>query len=113
VPLRMFRDERGCEWRVWEVRPLRPERRSAERRRTTEAVARDRREGSDRRVLMETRVRLLHGLAHGWLTFDSDREKRRLAPIPAGWELLPDRMLSLLCREARPAERHREPRGAA
>lgn len=113
MPLRMFRDDRGCEWRVWEVRPLRPERRSSERRHAQESIERDRRVGSDRRVLTETRVRLLHGLAHGWLTFDCDREKRRLTPIPAGWEMLPDGVLSLLCGEARPTERHREPRGGA
>ncbi|HMC54328.1 MAG TPA: hypothetical protein VKH19_04090, partial [Gemmatimonadaceae bacterium] len=25
--------------------------------------------------------------ANGWLCFESEREKRRLAPIPMGWEL--------------------------
>lgn len=37
----MFRDERGCDWRVWEVRPLRPERRSGERHRATMVVERE------------------------------------------------------------------------
>ena len=113
MPLRMFRYDRGCEWRVWEVRPLRAERRSRERRRAQERIERDRRIGGDRRVLTAPRVRLLHGLTHGWLTFECDREKRRLAPVPVGWEMLPEGVLSLLCGEARPADRHRERDGGA
>ena len=113
MPLRMFRDDMGCEWRVWEVRPLRPERRSDDRRRTPVPVVHERREGGDRRVLTETRVRLMNGLSHGWLAFDSDREKRRFAPIPLGWEMLPDGVLSRLCREARLTERRIDQRGGA
>jgi len=101
----MFQDDGGREWRVWEVRPLRPERRAGDRRATARDVPLDRRAGIDRRVLAETRVRLTHGLAHGWLAFDSDSEKRRLAPIPVGWDALPDGVLARLCREANPADR--------
>lgn len=31
----------------------------------------------------------------GWLTFDNGAERRRLAPIPPGWEELPDERLSI------------------
>ncbi|MGQ0713119.1 MAG: hypothetical protein ACT4PJ_05235 [Gemmatimonadaceae bacterium] len=61
----------------------------------------------------------------GWLTFESDGEKRRLAPVPSGWEDFPPERLELLCKMARPAssepgstgslrrheERTRPPRG--
>ena len=32
----------------------------------------------------------------GWLTFDCGAERRRLAPVPAGWEALPTERLLLL-----------------
>ena len=105
MPLRMFQDDVGREWRVWEVRPLRAERRATDRRCVACDVAVDRRSGVDRRLLAETRVRLTHGLTHGWLAFDSTDEKRRLAPIPANWESLPDGVLCVLCRNAKPTER--------
>ena len=105
MPLRMFQDDGGREWRVWEVRPLRPERRVSDRRAAPSDVPTERRAGADRRVLAETRVRLTHGLTHGWLAFDSDSEKRRLAPIPMGWDALPDGVLAALCREASPTTR--------
>ena len=43
----------------------------------------------------------------GWLTFESEGEKRRLAPIPKGWEAFSPERLDLLRRMAEPA-----PRGA-
>lgn len=39
-------------------------------------------------------------LAEGWLTFESAAEKRRLAPIPEGWEELDDETLVRLCDSA-------------
>ena len=36
----------------------------------------------------------------GWLVFESPREKRRLAPIPANWESLSDQALAALCTRA-------------
>jgi hypothetical protein len=41
--------------------------------------------------------------ANGWLTFESGHEKRRLAPVPPGWDRLPPARLELLCRLAQPA----------
>jgi hypothetical protein len=39
-------------------------------------------------------------LTAGWLTFESAMEKRRLAPIPEGWEELDDETLATLCDSA-------------
>lgn len=39
-------------------------------------------------------------LAEGWLTFESAVEKRRLAPIPEGWEEVDDESLVELCDRA-------------
>lgn len=40
-------------------------------------------------------------LRHGWLTFESSTEKRRLAPVPPEWATLSDAELEALCRKAR------------
>lgn len=40
------------------------------------------------------------GREHGWLTFASDSEKRRLSPIPAGWETASDSVLADYCERA-------------
>ncbi len=42
--------------------------------------------------------------AHGWLCFDSDKEKRRLTPIPYDWTTCSDELLEVY-------ERHAEPVG--
>ncbi|MDB4881406.1 MAG: hypothetical protein JWL95_172 [Gemmatimonadetes bacterium] len=44
-------------------------------------------------------------LAKGWLVFESDREKRRLRPIPDGWELRSESELLALLAESAPAPR--------
>jgi hypothetical protein len=36
----------------------------------------------------------------GWLTFDSPTSRRRLMPIPPGWEEAPPARLELLCRSS-------------
>lgn len=38
--------------------------------------------------------------ADGWLTFESGEEKRRLSPVPDGWDTLPIDHLCLLLRAA-------------
>ena len=65
--LRGFTDSTGVEWRVWEVFPA-PNTEST----STEALSRT--------SLKDT------AFANGWLCFESPAEKRRLAPIPPGWE---------------------------
>jgi hypothetical protein len=44
-------------------------------------------------------------LKSGWLTFESADTRRRLAPIPSGWEEAPADRLELMCRAAEPARR--------
>ena len=65
--LRVLKDPAGVEWRVWEVVPSRA------------AIGTSVRE--------QTRTSLNSTpYANGWLCFESSFEKRRLAPIPDGWE---------------------------
>jgi hypothetical protein len=60
---REFTDEHGRHWEAWEVFPTLVQEHAAEIR----------------------RLAIAPGLAQGWLAFRSDTERRRIAPIPAGW----------------------------
>jgi hypothetical protein len=103
--LRNFRDTDGNEWRVWDVHPygtLREERRVAERRRapSVEYTGPERRSGTDRRgrgIGLFT-----PGLESGWLCFENSALKRRLTPIPQGWDDAPEDQLEELMRRAYP-----------
>ena len=80
--LRGFIDAGGTEWRVWQVLP---------HILTGQPDA------------LETMSRVsLNGtpFADGWLCFESQAEKRRLAPIPEGWEVLDAGVLEQLCGHA-------------
>lgn len=99
---RTFVDQKGTSWQVWEVRPSSVERRMHDRRvRQRPREDAERRRGRDRRQRPEQRIYLGTDLAQGWLAFDSGREKRRYAPIPAGWERLSSAKLAGLCQEAK------------
>lgn len=54
-----------------------------------------------------TAARLTPAFQAGWLTFESRRQLRRLAPTPQGWHDLADHHLERLCREAMPVTRRR------
>ena len=73
MPLREITETDGTVWQVYDVNP----------------------EGSLRVVG--------DGLHQGWLVFESDRHKCRIAPIPAGWDRLTDDDLVALKRTATPA----------
>jgi hypothetical protein len=79
--LRVFRDSTGVEWRVWEVFPSK----------TSPFSSSDE---MGRRSLMGS------AFADGWLCFESPTEKRRLAPIPSGWEEVSARQMEELWRQA-------------
>jgi hypothetical protein len=81
--LRGFTDSTGVEWRVWEVYPTREVAPTS-----AEALAQSR--------LKET------AFENGWLCFESQIEKRRLAPIPSGWEFREVTTLEELCHQATP-----------
>lgn len=44
-----------------------------------------------------TTQRLRAELRDGWLTFEADGARRRVAPIPENWEVLPEAALLDLC----------------
>ena len=49
----------------------------------------------------------------GWLTFDSEAERRRLVPIPKDWEESSHDRMELYCRAAEPVTRTTPIRGTA
>ena len=81
--LRAFKDSTGVEWRVWEVFP-------------SKASPLTRADTISRTSLMQT------PFANGWLCFESEEEKRRLAPIPRGWEFRSIRDMEVLWHQATP-----------
>jgi hypothetical protein len=77
--LREFRDGKGTQWRVWDVRPD-----VLDKRTTAEDYMRDWQEG--------------------WLCFESADTRRRLADFPSDWEALPDPELERLLADAQPVK---------
>lgn len=82
MSLREISDDSGCVWRVWSVIPA-------------GAASPD----------GERRVRVRPAFQKGWLTFECfDRnERRRVTPIPDGWEQMDERELMRLCGTAEPS----------
>jgi hypothetical protein len=106
MPFRTFQSSSGVAWHVWSVIPGGKgdgERRHGYDRRSPDPVLRyngpERRTAPDRRA---NRLLLAPDLRFGWLTFESHTERRRLAPIPPGWDRLPDTALERLCSRAQP-----------
>jgi hypothetical protein len=116
---RTFVDERGTQWTVWAVHPTWAERRAQRDRRASgpdaetrteiesaldeRGIRGDRRSGrARRRGLGDSgpRVRIAADLTGGWLAFDGGGDRRRLSPIPEGWETMSDAELVLLSRKA-------------
>jgi hypothetical protein len=95
MPHRQFTDSKRTTWEVWDVDPGDAERRREEDRRGLERKSGERRQRVDR-----TRVRVKSDLSHGWLAFESKHDRRRLAPIPTGWEALDAPALEQLCEQA-------------
>ena len=91
---RTFTDERGQNWEVWEVHPEVVERRLNDERRSAPRPTPDRRQHIDIRFRMSPELRA------GWLAFQSGHERRRLAPIPTGWERSTDEELVRLAHTA-------------
>lgn len=107
VSYREFRDPFGIRWEVWEVQPALLERRTG-----ADGTSAD----LDRRTTARKRAPVAHELRFGWLVFEaegaegSEASKRRLAPVPSGWEKLDDEGLSGLL--ARASVRGQQPRVA-
>ena len=101
-PHRTFLDDLARLWNAWDVIPAWGERRTAERRRqqeTPDARVIDRRM-RERRRLRGLRISLPPRLVNGWIAFEHGDERRRVAPIPAGWDDLPEPGLRELWRGA-------------
>jgi hypothetical protein len=103
VSYRTFLDSTGKRWEVWLVTPAAAERRRADRRAASannEAFTGDqerRRTPERRRSRFQRSVTVASEFSQGWLCFESEGEKRRLAPVPPDWhEAGPDRLSSWL-----------------
>ena len=96
---RTFTDSAGRYWEVWTVHPA-----NVERRRDESDEALTLRVERERRRERQYRVKLGTDWANGWLAFQTGDEKRRLTPIPGGWESASDRELEALCESAVPAQ---------
>lgn len=109
LPHRTFTDAQGTEWQVWDVSPhaLEEDRRSGDDRRTPPPGERDpeRRAPDERRAGEERRSRprlvVRADQEKGWLVFERAGEKRRLIPIPAGWQTLSEQELDGLRQQAK------------
>lgn len=55
------------------------------------------------------RARLPEPYQRGWLSFDSGLERRRLSPIPDGWQEAAEATLAGMCDRAEPAPRRLTP----
>jgi hypothetical protein len=98
--MRIFRDDNGVEWQVWRVVPDAPlvlERRMKDRRSGQPSAYR----GVERRVAAR-RSGSSAGLKDGWLCFQGEEGKRRLAPVPPEWEVCPEPELARLHAAASP-----------
>ncbi|HEX2095134.1 MAG TPA: hypothetical protein VHG28_22230, partial [Longimicrobiaceae bacterium] len=79
-----FTDPQGNEWQVWGVIP-------------------------GQYHSTSTASHLPEEMAGGWLCFQCDTEKRRLAPMPLDWSERSESDLWALCRDAVPVNRPLEP----
>jgi hypothetical protein len=100
MSLRPFTDSRGEHWQVWDVVP--------------QYVTGGGFPNAQRPAAMDcgddaNELRGAGGLTgemeDGWLCFESSTEKRRLHPIPRGWEERSDEELEALCGAAEPVRR--------
>lgn len=106
MPYKIFDAPDGTHWEVWTVVPTTTERRQVQRRKVSSALSGYR--GPERRVRVERRREdwggravVSPGFEHGWLCFEcTNGEKRRLVPIPDGWETAAPDKLWEWCQQA-------------
>jgi hypothetical protein len=114
TPHRTFKDRVGKTWDVWQVHPSAAERRFSQRRvhdeDRTDSI--ERRSGRDRRESEnptppepKRHATVAAEFTYGWLCFETAGEKRRLAPVPEGWERADDETIEQWCCVAKPVAR--------
>ena len=100
---RTFLDSTGKRWEVWLVTPAAAERRKADRRAAAgssqpyEGGPERRHTPERRRSAFKRSAAVASEFSSGWLCFEGEGEKRRLAPVPPGWDQAgPDRLAAWL-----------------
>lgn len=90
MAMRYFTDQDGTEWTAWDVTP--------------QSNALRIRSGGDGAPAGPSSglQRMTDGLQDGWLCFECEGEKRRLAPRPDDWAEAPDAALHALLAAATP-----------
>ena len=102
-------------WDVWQVHPSAAERRFVKRRVKEEnrSDTAERRKGDDRRNDEKahglSRATIAPEFTYGWLCFETSGEKRRLAPVPDGWDRADDETIEQWCCTAKPVTRKKDP----
>jgi hypothetical protein len=82
----------GVVWKLWEVHPTIMDRRVAKE--TVPSIS-----TAERRKIATLRYRLPGPMSAGWLAMLGGTERRRIAPIPEGWERMTDEeLLELMSR---------------
>ena len=110
---RTFKDKQGRIWDVWQVHPSAAERRFVQRRVKDEdrGDAGERRSGEERRQSEKgpgvTRATIAPEFTYGWLCFETIGEKRRLAPVPEGWDRADDDTIEQWCCVAKAVPRRK------
>ena len=101
---RTFLDSTGKRWEVWLVTPAAAERRKVDRRAAAAARGEELQGFADRRRTPERRkspfrrnVEVASEYSNGWLCFESEGERKRLAPVPEAWDRADDMTLAALC----------------
>lgn len=96
---------------MWLVHPSAAERRFTQRRVAEEERDTDeeRRSGLERRGSLKKipRAPVAQEFTYGWLCFETVGEKRRLAPVPEGWDRADDETIEQWCCLAKPAARRK------
>ena len=104
MSMRIFVDDDGRDWQVFDVVPRADERRHYDRRSGSDADSVDvDRRLADRRLSVG-RTSLPLRSEDGWLCFESRGDRRRLRPIPDDWKRADDGTLSAYCRAAAPVK---------
>ena len=98
---------------MWQVHPSAAERRFVQRRvkDDSRSDSSERRSGDDRRAGEKgpgiSRATIAPEFTYGWLCFETSDEKRRLAPVPEGWDRADDESIEQWCCVAKPVTRRK------